>query len=106
MEREFMHLDHVAPKSGRGDNYITNRVLLCGPCNSTKSNKLTLQGLWSDNKKSGWMKDPLKAKEMERNASNRAVWVKDNCDATKGKDFIKVPTKTLVEQPSLPTTTG
>jgi len=106
MEREFMHLDHVAPKSGRGDNYITNRVLLCGPCNSTKSNKLTLQGLWSDNKKSGWMKDPLKAKEMERNASNRAAWVKDNCDTTKGKDFIKDPTKTLVEQPSLPTTTG
>ena len=36
LEREFMQLDHITPKSGRGENYITNRILLCGPCNRRK----------------------------------------------------------------------
>ena len=36
-------------------NNITTRVLLCGPCNLTKSNIYTLSGLRRKNKKNTWM---------------------------------------------------
>ena len=51
----YLELDHNTPRSDGGLNHITNRVLLCGPCNRTKSNTYTLSGLRSVNKKNGWM---------------------------------------------------
>ena len=36
LEPEFMELDHINPRAQGGDNYITNRILLCGPCNRRK----------------------------------------------------------------------
>ena len=57
LEPEFMELDHNHPKSLGGENVITNRMLLCRPCNGYKGNKDTVAGLWSTNKQSGWMKD-------------------------------------------------
>ena len=57
LEPEFMELDHNHPKSLGGENVITNRLLLCRPCNGYKGNKDTVAGLWSTNKQSGWMKD-------------------------------------------------
>ena len=42
---EYMEVDHRVPRSGQGRDDIRNRVLLCGPCNGTKSNKLTLAEL-------------------------------------------------------------
>ena len=78
LEIEFMHLDHIQPKSDSGENYITNRVLLCGPCNSEKSNDKTMPGLQRANKKSGWMQDESLARDMRDRAQMRASWVRDH----------------------------
>jgi 5-methylcytosine-specific restriction endonuclease McrA len=51
----YLQLDHNTPRSDGGLNHITNRVLLCGPCNQAKSNIYTLSGLRRLNKKNGWM---------------------------------------------------
>lgn len=77
LEIEFMHLDHIQPKSDSGENHITNRVLLCSPCNSEKSNDKTMPGLQRANKKSGWMQDESLARDMRDRAQVRASWVRD-----------------------------
>jgi len=51
----YLELDHNTPRSDGGLNHITNRVLLCGPCNRLKSNTFTLSGLQRENKKRGYM---------------------------------------------------
>ncbi len=51
----YLELDHNTPRSDGGLNHITNRVLLCGPCNRAKSNTYTLSGLRNINNKNGWM---------------------------------------------------
>ena len=62
LEKEFMQLDHLTPRAMGGENYITNRVLICQPCNLRKSDALTLSGLWKDNRKIRWMKDAGQAR--------------------------------------------
>ena len=54
----YLELDHNAPRSDGGINHISNRVLLCGPCNKLKSNRFTLGGLRKENKKRGYLKEP------------------------------------------------
>lgn len=86
LEREFMQLDHITPKSDRGENHILNRILLCGPCNRRKRNYLTLSGLVRENKKVGWMQDEGRALLAQDSARKKAEWVRDNfgtpeCDA-------------------------
>ena len=51
----YLELDHNVPRSDGGINHITNRILLCGPCNKVKSNIYTLSGLRKQNKKHGYM---------------------------------------------------
>ncbi len=51
----YLELDHNTPRSDGGLNHITNRVLLCSPCNRAKSNVYTLSGLRRHNKRNGWM---------------------------------------------------
>ncbi len=51
----YLQLDHNVPRSDGGLNHITNRILLCGPCNRLKSNIYTLSGLRRQNKKLGYM---------------------------------------------------
>ncbi|MYA15075.1 MAG: hypothetical protein F4Z26_10170, partial [Acidimicrobiaceae bacterium] len=51
----YLQLDHNTPRSDGGINHITNRVLLCGPCNQLKSNIYTLSGLRRQNRKLGYM---------------------------------------------------
>ncbi len=51
----YLELDHNTPRSDGGMNHISNRVLLCGPCNRAKSNQYTLSGLRRLNRKNGWM---------------------------------------------------
>ena len=53
----YLDLDHNTPRSDGGINHISNRILLCGPCNRLKSNTLTLSGLRRENKKRGYMAD-------------------------------------------------
>ena len=51
----YLELDHNTPRSDGGVNHISNRLLLCGPCNRIKSNTLTLTGLRRENKRRGRM---------------------------------------------------
>lgn len=51
----YLELDHNTPRSDGGLNHISNRLLLCGPCNRAKSNTLTLSGLRKLNQQNGWM---------------------------------------------------
>ena len=51
----YLELDHNTPRSDGGINHISNRILLCGPCNRLKSNTFTLSGLRRENKKRGYM---------------------------------------------------
>ena len=51
----YLELDHNTPRSDGGLNHISNRILLCGPCNKLKSNIYTLTGLRRQNKKLGYM---------------------------------------------------
>ena len=54
-DSRYLELDHNVPRSDGGINHITNRILLCGPCNRLKSNTYTLSGLRKENKKRGFM---------------------------------------------------
>ena len=49
----YLDLDHNTPRSDGGLNHVSNRLLLCGPCNRAKSNMLTLSGLRRLNKLNG-----------------------------------------------------
>ena len=51
----YLELDHIVPRADGGINHVSNRILLCGPCNRAKSHRLTLSGLQELNKKKGWM---------------------------------------------------
>ena len=51
----YLELDHNTPRSDGGLNHISNRILLCGPCNRLKSNTFTLSGLRRENGKRGYM---------------------------------------------------
>ena len=50
----YLELDHVTPRKDGGENVITNRILLCGPCNRTKRENLTLSGLVRFNRRGGF----------------------------------------------------
>lgn len=51
----YLELDHNTPRSDGGLNHVSNRILLCSPCNRLKSNTYTLSGLRRENKKQGYM---------------------------------------------------
>ena len=51
----YLELDHNTPRSDGGLNHVTNRILLCGPCNRLKSNQYTLSGLRRQNQRLGYM---------------------------------------------------
>ncbi len=82
LEREFMHLDHINPRAQGGANDITNRILLCYPCNSRKGARLTLIGLMSENKKQKWMQDEGRAKLAQGSARSKADQVRSDPNLT------------------------
>lgn len=51
----YLQLDHKTPRAEGGLNHISNRMLLCGPCNRIKSDRLTLNGLRAENGRRGRM---------------------------------------------------
>ena len=51
----YLQLDHNTPHKDGGINHISNRVLLCGPCNRLKGAAYTLTGLRRENAKHGYM---------------------------------------------------
>ena len=71
LEAPFMELDHITPRSDRGENDISNRILLCRPCNGRKSAKLTMKGLLTENRKAGWLKDKERADHARDLAQER-----------------------------------
>ena len=77
LEYEFMELDHIFPRAEGGENYITNRILLCRPCNGWKSDKYTLRGLRERNKKDGWMRDEAGAESAQLRARRKADEVRE-----------------------------
>ena len=78
LEKEFMELDHIRPKSERGENHILNRILLCRPCNGKKKHYLTLTGLQRENKKDSWMQNEALAKRSHEKARHRAEQIRAN----------------------------
>ena len=48
LKARHFHVDHIDPKSTGGSNRIDNRILLCGACNTEKSDGKTLAALWKD----------------------------------------------------------
>ncbi len=50
----YLELDHITPRKDGGENVITNRILLCGPCNRSKRENLTLSGLVRFNRREGF----------------------------------------------------
>ena len=82
LEPEFMHLDHIQPKKGRGRNYIDNRILLCAPCNGKKGHVFTLDGLQIANAKPDkdgriWMRDRAYAQAAMTHALDRIEGIAD-----------------------------
>ena len=55
----YLELDHNTPRSDGGINHISNRVLLCSPCNRIKSNTLTLSGLRRENRRRGRLAEQI-----------------------------------------------
>ncbi len=53
----YLELDHNVPRADGGINHISNRILLCGPCNRLKSHTYTLSGLRRENRKRGFMRN-------------------------------------------------
>lgn len=58
-DKRYLQLDHNTPRSDRGLNHISNRILLCGPCNNLKSNTYTLSGLRRENNRRSYMAPAL-----------------------------------------------
>ncbi len=80
LEKEFMELDHILPRADGGSNDITNRIMLCSPCNRKKSHRLTLSGLVDQNRKDKWTKDAGKAKRAVDLARLRADMIRNDYD--------------------------
>ena len=80
LEAPFMELDHIMPKAELGVDDISNRILLCGPCNLRKSDQKTLNGLRSENKNKeiGWMWDEEAALLAQRKAKNRVIELRNS----------------------------
>ena len=72
MEGPFMELDHREPRADGGANDISNRVLLCVPCNRHKGADFTLTGLMNDNRRTGWMQDYDRARLAAIRAREKA----------------------------------
>ena len=89
LEKEFMELDHISPKADDGENHILNRILLCGPCNKTKSGDLTLRGLVKENNRKGWMENKDLAVAARENAKTRAKWVQVHFDTDECKALMQ-----------------
>ena len=91
LEREFMELDHITPKSDRVENHILNRILLCRPCNGRKRDNFTLGGLVRENKKRSvnWMRDEGRAQIAQSKAKEFAEWVRDNFQSSECQELIR-----------------
>ena len=54
-DSRYLELDHNTPRADGGINHISNRILLCSPCNKLKKHYYTLSGLRRENVRHGYM---------------------------------------------------
>ena len=54
-DSRYLELDHNTPRADGGINHISNRILLCPPCNKLKKHYYTLSGLRRENVRHGYM---------------------------------------------------
>jgi hypothetical protein len=71
-DKRYLHLDHIIPKSDGGTNDIDNRALLCQPCNSKKSNTMSLNALRKQNRKEGYTQS-----NPEIDIQNALAWTRN-----------------------------
>ena len=69
-DERIFELDHIKPRVDGGHNGISNKMLLCSPCNRLKGSDLTHHGLLKRNHQDGHLQIPLK-EAVER---SRAKW--------------------------------
>ena len=72
-----LEVDHRQPRKGRGQDAITNRVLLCGGCNRMKAHRLTVPGLRGELRKAGELVNLKAAETADANADTIAQRVKE-----------------------------
>ena len=78
----YLELDHRIPRSEGGSNELENRILLCGPCNRTKGNTLTLTGLRKENRRAGFMAgQDVEAKSRRRGQRSGSARVRNRLEA-------------------------
>ncbi len=82
---KFMHLDHINPKADGGANDLSNRILLCPPCNNHKRDHRTIRGLWDYNKRNDWMYDEPLARAVREKAKQCSLRVKNDIEKNMGK---------------------
>ena len=61
-DERYLQLDHADPKRNDGSNDLDNRVLLCQPCNLTKSDRITLIQLRRENARNSHLTKPAGTK--------------------------------------------
>ena len=61
-DERYLQLDHADPKRNGGSNDLDNRVLLCQPCNMTKSDRITLIQLRRENAQNSYLTKPVGTK--------------------------------------------
>ena len=76
-DKRYLHLDHIIPKTDGGTNHIDNRALLCQPCNTKKSNTMSLTELRRQNKREEYMQphSPIDLQEALAWTKNYAIKV-------------------------------
>ena len=88
LEGDYLELDHIDPRASGGANDITNRILLCGPCNKRKRHKHTLAGLIDINNSIGWMYKETAATHAQNRARTRAQKVRRGQIPLKVRDSV------------------
>lgn len=76
-DRRELHLDHIKPNKGDGTNDdCFNRALACAPCNSDKSNNLSVEETIDKALKDGRIQTPARRNEVLRGFKSRHEWAK------------------------------
>ncbi len=76
-DRRSLHLDHVEPNKGDGNNDdCWNRALACPPCNSDKSDRLTPTQAIDQALAAGRIQTPAQRDEIRARFSARRAWTR------------------------------
>ncbi len=88
LHERFLELDHIMPRVDGGANDISNRILLCRPCNGDKNANLTLRGLRQRIKADGWMDNEQSAQRAQDSAQSIYQWLRDGWPSPEVQQFL------------------